>query len=79
MFQKLYKLGYRRAFFESGLTFLNILIDYKFLNELYVFQNNINLKKNGCNNSSSKYLKNIKLNKKIKVNLNNDSLYRKEF
>ena len=37
------------------------------------------LKENGSNNSSIKYLKNIKLNKKIKVNLNNDSLYKMSF
>jgi hypothetical protein len=37
------------------------------------------LKKIGLNNSSSHYLKKIKLNKKIKINLINDSLYKKEF
>ena len=37
------------------------------------------LNKNGLNNSTLKYLKKIKFNKRIKVNLNNDSLYRKEF
>ena len=79
MFQKLYKLGYRRIFSESGLTLLNTLINYQLLNKLYIFQNNINLKENGYNNSSSKYLKKIKLNKKINVNLNHDNLYEKEF
>ena len=45
MFQNIYKLGYSRAFFETGLTFLNSLIKYKLLNNLYVFQNNKILKK----------------------------------
>ena len=79
MFKIVYKRGYSRAFFETGLTFLNILLKYKLLNNLYVLQNNINLKSNGFNNSSSQYLKKIKLNKKINVNLNNDKLYKKEF
>ena len=79
MFKQIYKLGYSRAFFETGLTFLNTLLNYKLINDLYVFKNNKMLKKNGSNNSSSKYLKKIKLNKKIKINLKNDSVYKKEF
>ena len=79
MFQYVYLLGYCRAFFETGLTFLNVLFKYKLLNILYVIQSNIMLKKIGLNNSSSHYLKKIKLNKKIKINLINDSLYKKEF
>ena len=79
MFHQIYKLGYSRAFFETGLTFLNSLLKYKLVNNLYVLQNNSMLKKNGLNNSSSQYLKKIKLNKKIKINLNNDNLYKKTF
>jgi len=79
MFQYVYLLGYCRAFFETGLTFLNVLLNYKLLNILYVFQSNIMLKSNGLNNSTPHYLKKIKLNKKIKINLINDSLYKKEF
>jgi diaminohydroxyphosphoribosylaminopyrimidine deaminase / 5-amino-6-(5-phosphoribosylamino)uracil reductase len=79
MLQNVYKLGYRRAFFETGLTFLNSLIKFNLLNNLYIFQNNKNLKNNGFNNNSIKYLKKIKLTKKICVNLNNDNLYKIEF
>ena len=79
MFYQVYKLGYSRAFFETGLNFLNSLIKYKLLNILYIFRNNTFLKKNGLNNCSPKYLKSIKLKNKIKVNLDNDSLYKKEF
>ena len=79
MFKKIYDLGYSRALFETGLTFLNSLIKYKLLNNLYVFQNKKNLKKDGLNNNTYRYLKKIKLNKKIKVNLNNDSLYKVNF
>tara|TARA_Y100000389_G_scaffold203588_1_gene252502 strand:+ start:32 stop:1099 length:1068 start_codon:yes stop_codon:yes gene_type:complete len=79
LFKKIYKLSYSRVFFETGMTFLNSLLNFKLINTLYVFKNNIRLKKNGSNNSSSKYLKKIKLNKKIKINLNNDTLYKKDF
>ena len=79
MFQKIYKLGYRRAFFETGLTFLNAIIKYKLLNNLYIFQNNKKLRQNGFNNNHIKYLKRIKLNKEIKVNLKTDRLYQVEF
>ena len=79
MFQYIYQLGYCRAFFETGLTFLNVLLKYKLLNILYVFQSNIMLKKIGLNNSTPHYLKKIKLNKKIKINLINDTLYKKKF
>ena len=79
MFQYLYKLGYSRVFFETGLTFLNSLIKHRLLNNLYIFQNNNKLKKSGSNNDSLKHLKKFKLKKKIKVQLNNDSLYKIEF
>ena len=77
--KKLYKLGYCRAFFETGLTFLNSLLNLNLINNLYIIQNNKMLRKDGYNNTSSKYLKKIKLNKKIHINLNNDNLYNKKF
>lgn len=79
MLSLIYNLGYCRPFFETGLTFLNSLIKFKLLNNLYVLQNSKKLKTKGLNNVSVKYLKKIKLNKKINVNLNNDSLYKIEF
>ena len=79
IFQKIFKLGYRRVFFETGLTFLNSLITYKLLDNLYVFKSNSMLKKNGFNNITSQYLKKIKLNNKITINLDDNNLYKKEF
>ena len=79
MFKKIYKLGYCRIFFETGLTFLNSLLQHKLVNNLYVLQNNFKLKKLGFNNMTNKYLKKIKLVSKIKINLNNDRLYKIEF
>jgi len=79
MFKKIYKLGYSKIFFETGLTFLNSLIKYKLLNNLYVFQNNKKLGKNGLNNNQVNYLKKMRFNKKIKVNLYDDTLYKINF
>jgi diaminohydroxyphosphoribosylaminopyrimidine deaminase / 5-amino-6-(5-phosphoribosylamino)uracil reductase len=79
IFKRIYKMGYCRAFFETGLTFLNSLLSFKLLNNLYVLQNDKLLKNNGSNNSTLKFLKKLKLTKKIKINLYNDSLYKKEF
>ena len=79
IFKRIYKMGYCRVFFETGLTFLNSLLNFKMLNNLYILQNNNLLKKNGSNNSSFKFLKNLKLTKKIKINLYDDRLYKKEF
>ncbi len=79
MFRHVYKLGYCRAFFETGLTFLNSLLKYKLINKLYIFQSDMKLMNNGSNNASYQILKKLKLKKKIKINLNNDSLYTKDF
>jgi len=79
MFKKIYDKGYCRALFETGLTFLNSLIKHKLINNLYVFQNKKNLKNSGSNNDTHRYLKKIKLNKKINVNLNDDTLYKVDF
>jgi diaminohydroxyphosphoribosylaminopyrimidine deaminase / 5-amino-6-(5-phosphoribosylamino)uracil reductase len=74
-YQNIYKLGYSRAIFEVGLTFLNSLINHKLINSLYIFQNNKKLGINGLNNDTSSYIKKIKIKKKLRVNLKNDSLY----
>ena len=79
IFKYVYNLGYCRVFFEAGLTFLNSLLKYTLINNLYVFKSNKMLKNNGFNNSSSKYLRKITLNKETIINLNNDTLYIKEF
>jgi len=63
---------------EAGLTFLNTLIKNKLINVLYMFKNNNELKKNGKNNDTIKYLKDIYPNQ-ISINLKNDKLYKKEF
>ena len=71
-------MGYSRILIETGLTFLNNFIKMKFINDLYIFKTNYNLKKKGKNNATLKYLKSAS-SKLISIKLNNDKLYKKEF
>ena len=57
---------------------LNSLIKNKMINDLYIFKSNKILGKNGKNNNTSSYLKKNHL-KLLSVNLNGDSLLKKEF
>ena len=78
LYKKIYKMGYSRILVEAGLTFLNNLIKNTLINDLYIFKTNFNLKKNGKNNATLKYLKSISF-KHMSINLNSDKLYKKEF
>ena len=78
LYEKIYNLGYQSVLIETGLNFLNTLIKNKLINNLYLFKNNKNLKKNGKNNISPNFLKKMKF-KQISINLNNDKLLIKEF
>ena len=71
-------MGYSRLLIEAGLTFLNTHIKNKLINDLLIFKSNKKLKKNGKNNTTLKYIKNISSNS-ILINLNNDKLYKKDF
>ena len=76
LFDKIFKLGKGRVLIETGLIFLNELIRYKFINELYLFQSNILLKKKGLNNANISLVKKLKFGKNLKVNLKNDKLFK---
>ena len=78
LYVKIYKMGYSRIFFETGLILLNHLIKNKLINDLYIFKGNKKLGKKGKNNSSSVYLKKI-LPKLPTIDLNGDKLFKKEF
>ena len=78
LYEKIYNLGYQSVLIETGLNFLNTLIKNKLINNLYLFKNNKNLKKNGKNNISPNFLKKMKF-KPISINLSNDKLLIKEF
>ena len=69
-------LGFSRILLESGLNFLNFFLVEKFVQNLYIFKSNSNLNKNGINYANPNLLKKIKLKKKVKVNLFEDSLYK---
>jgi diaminohydroxyphosphoribosylaminopyrimidine deaminase / 5-amino-6-(5-phosphoribosylamino)uracil reductase len=76
LFKRLFQLGYSRILFETGLIILNELIKHNLLNDLYLFQNNKKLGKNGNNNISSRCLQRMNLKNIIKVNLDDDKLYK---
>ena len=75
---KIYKKGYSRVLIESGLTFLNFLLNFHLINVLYIFKSNNKLSKNGKNNDTTANLKKIST-KFIQINLNGDKLLKKEF
>ena len=72
----LFIFGKTRILVESGLTLLNKLLYYNILNNLYIFKSNLNLKKKGSNNAKIDFIKNLKPNEKINVNLQNDKLFK---
>ena len=78
LYKKIYKMGYSRILVESGLTLLNHLIKNKLINDLYIFQTDNKLGKNGKNNDHCKYLKKISP-KLLTIDLNNDKLFKIEF
>ena len=78
LYKKIYKIGYSRMLVEAGLTFLNNLIKNRMVHDLYIFQSNKKLGKNGRNNNTIKYLKKIHP-KLLTINLNGDNLLKKEF
>tara|TARA_A100001015_G_scaffold263820_1_gene311041 strand:- start:1903 stop:2967 length:1065 start_codon:yes stop_codon:yes gene_type:complete len=76
LFKKIFQLGYGRVLIESGLVFLKRLFELKLLNSLYLFRANVLLKKNGYNNIKADFIKKLKLNKKVKVNLKDENLFK---
>jgi len=78
LYKKIYKLGYSRILLETGLIFLNTILQNKLINNLYLFKSIQNLRKTGKNNISSNFLKKIRF-KPISINLNDDKLFIKEF
>jgi len=79
LFKTLKNYGFNRILVESGLTFLNRLLKDKLISNLYLFKSSEKLGKRGKNNASSINLKTFKLDNKIKVNLDNDNLYKIRF
>ncbi len=78
LFKSFTNLGYSRVLVESGLTFMNFLINNKLINEIYIFKTKFDLNKYGLNSSSNKLIKKIKLKNKLKVNLGDDVVYKEK-
>ena len=78
LYKKIYNMGYSRMLIETGLTFLNNQINNKMIHDLYIFKSYKKLGKKGKNNNTSNYLKKIHP-KLLKIDLNGDSLFKKEF
>ena len=76
LFSILKKRGFNRILVETGLRFLNELLKIKIISNLYVFKSPIKLGNNGLNNCSANFIKKLNLFKRIKVNLNEDQLYK---
>ena len=76
LFRTIYKIGKGRILIETGLTFLNKLIKFGFVSDLYIFKSNKLLKTNGYNNVTKSFIQNLKLKNKIQVNLDNDDLFK---
>ena len=74
--KKLFNLGLRRILVESGLIFLKILLKQKLINNLFIFQSNKKLSKNGSKKFKISNTLNFKLQKQIKVNLDEDKLFK---
>ena len=73
---KLFNLGMRRILIESGLIFLNEVLKQKLINNLFIFQSNERLCKNGLKKFKINNSQKLKLNKQIKVNLDEDKLFK---
>ena len=78
LFKKILKLGKSRILIESGLIFLNELLRYNFVSDLFLFMSRKKLGRDGYNNTKINNFKKYNLNKKENVNLDGESLYKVE-
>ena len=74
LFKTIFLLGKRRIFIEAGVIFLNKLIDFELINNLFIFKSNIILKQRGIGKFKSP--KKIRKSNLVNVNLDNDNLYK---
>ena len=74
--KKFFNLGFRRILVESGLIFLEELLKQKLINNLFIFQSNKKLGKNGFKKFKTNNVLNFKFREQIKVNLDEDKLFK---
>lgn len=76
LFKKIFKIGKGRVLIETGLVFLNQLFKFKLINDLYLFKTNTPLRLKGHNNINANFIRKLKLNNLIRVNLGNNELFK---
>ncbi len=76
LFKKILKIGKGRVLIETGLVFLNQLFKFKLINDLYLFKTNTPLRLKGHNNINANFIRKLKLNNLIRVNLGNNELFK---
>lgn len=76
LFKIIKNLGYNRLLVESGLVLLNTLLNYKLIFNMFIFKSSNRLLNEGFNNTTNIYIKKLKLNNKVKVNLGSNHLYK---
>ena len=70
LFKEIFKIGNGRILVETGLSFLNKLLKFKMINDLYIFKSKKNLNKNGYNNCNNYYIKRLKFKITFRRTLN---------
>tara|TARA_Y100000816_G_scaffold286286_1_gene267181 strand:- start:164 stop:1228 length:1065 start_codon:yes stop_codon:yes gene_type:complete len=76
LFKKIFLIGKRRILIETGLVFLNKLIKFNLIDDLYVFEAGKSLRKYGFNKIKLNNLKNYASKNQLKVNLKEDKLFK---
>ena len=72
------QLGFNRILIESGMKYINEVLKHNLIKNFYLFKSPISLKNEGKNNTKSILIRKLKTThkNKVKINLNNDSLYK---
>ena len=76
LFEKIFLIGKRRILIEAGLVFLNKLIKFDLIDDLYVFEAGKSLGKYGFNRIKLNNLENYPSKNQLRVNLKEDKLFK---
>ena len=76
LFKKIFNLGKSRILIETGMIFLNELLRYNLISDLFLFMSTKKLGRNGYNNTNINSLKKYNFKKKENVNLEGECLYK---
>ena len=72
------QLGFNRILIESGIKYINQVLKYNLIKNFFLFKSSLSLRNNGKNNAKLNLIRKlkIKIENKVKINLNGDSLYK---